>query len=880
MKYIRLQIANYRGVSEKKVEFTETGITLIQGPNETGKTSLSEAIGLLFKYTDNSKNREILAIKPVHRDEGPEIELEAESGPYHFTYFKRFIKKPETRLTITSPKAESLTGRQAHERAEEILRDTLDVNLWKALSIKQCSEISQPMLEGQTWLSAALDLAVGGVSIDPSAENLFGEVHTEYLIYFTETGAEKKEIAQRRNATVECRSVVLQIEQSILDLEREVERARGLKEELSQLNRSEHLMALEVEKRSANLNEVNNLERSFSDAKLKLEVAAASEKAARGDKETREKLVSEIANAKKATAKMEEAEISSLTSLNQSKEESDRAQKAYSEAARTRKEYLDLVGLRQRDCDYLRDKLDIELMQERKARIDQARNNSIDAKTILQNNKVDEKALMSIEKAQDDLIRADAKLGAKAPVILLRGLGDCQVTKDGFNIDLEKGEEHSFAIPDKVNITMPNKFEMEISAGSSVDTLSKKAEEAREALRDVCASVGIAGLNGAKEAFKERQNASKQIADLEQVEKDNLRDLSYDELAQRILGLQASVPAYFQGRVKVPPICDNLDSAKAEFAKIEKLRHSVENEWESSKSAYDQAKEVNEKRKGDHIEAQARWELAKEDLSRLENTLKNERERAPDEGIIIKLNEAIARLAKGKAELNTGGELLKALNPEQERDLEQTARESLARTQQRIKEADRELVEVRTRLKISGEDGLSGKLNVAESALEDSIHEYDSLAKRSDAARLLYEIMSQERDKARHAYVAPLRERIEALGRLVFDDTLRVEVSNDLQIISRTLQGATVDFDSLSGGTKEQLSLIFRLACAMIVAKDGGAPVILDDALGYTDPDRLRLMNVVLAKAAKECQVIIFTCVPDRYRNIGAAKEIIMARCF
>jgi len=75
MKYIRLRIANYRGVDKAKVEFAGTGITLIRGPNEAGKTSLGEAIRLLFEYPDNSKHREILAIKPVHRDEGPEIEL-------------------------------------------------------------------------------------------------------------------------------------------------------------------------------------------------------------------------------------------------------------------------------------------------------------------------------------------------------------------------------------------------------------------------------------------------------------------------------------------------------------------------------------------------------------------------------------------------------------------------------------------------------------------------------------------------------------------------------------------------------------------------------------------------------------------------------------
>ena len=155
MKYICLRVANYRGVIAAEVKFGPSGITLVQGPNETGKTSLGEAIGLLFDYVDSSKHRNIEAIKPVHRDEGPEIELQAESGPYAFTYFKRFLKRPETKLIVTKPKPENHTGRAAHERAEAILRETLDIDLWKALTIQQGDAIRQPALAKQTSLSVA-----------------------------------------------------------------------------------------------------------------------------------------------------------------------------------------------------------------------------------------------------------------------------------------------------------------------------------------------------------------------------------------------------------------------------------------------------------------------------------------------------------------------------------------------------------------------------------------------------------------------------------------------------------------------------------------------------------------------------------------------------
>jgi len=43
----------------------------------------------------------------------------------------------------------------------------------------------------------------------------------------------------------------------------------------------------------------------------------------------------------------------------------------------------------------------------------------------------------------------------------------------------------------------------------------------------------------------------------------------------------------------------------------------------------------------------------------------------------------------------------------------------------------------------------------------------------------------------------------------------------------------------------------------------------LDDALGYPDPERLKLMGAVLAVAARECRIVIFLCVPERYAFIG-----------
>ena len=79
-------------------------------------------------------------------------------------------------------------------------------------------------------------------------------------------------------------------------------------------------------------------------------------------------------------------------------------------------------------------------------------------------------------------------------------------------------------------------------------------------------------------------------------------------------------------------------------------------------------------------------------------------------------------------------------------------------------------------------------------------------------------------------------------------------------------------------GAREQLGIISRLACAAIVSTDGGAPVVLDDALGWTDPDRVRRMGAAIASAGRDCQIIVLTCTPGRYSSVGGAKVVPLRR--
>ena len=871
MKFIRLRVANYRGIGAADVKFGPAGITLVQGPNEAGKTSLGEAIGILFEYLDSSKARNIEAIKPVHRDEGPEIELHAESGPYTFTYLKRFLKRPETKLTISNPKPENLTGREAHERAEAILRETLDVVLWKALNIQQGDAIHQPELTKQTSLSAALDQAAGGRPTDPGEEGLFNIVRAEYLRYYTERGTERKELTDARIALTRAEEEVSNIEQAIRSLDDDTERVASFQQELAQLKEQGDRLTQEVVAYTASLAEIRDLEGVLSMSRLKLQSAHQSEEAARRDRVSRQALITRVAGVDQEYKKINAENAMSVPVVDQADREVKKAQGAFNEADQKRKLADSNAELRRADFDYYNNKLQLEQLGERKARIDLARTNAAQAEELLRRNKVTAPVLQSIEEAERELLAAKAKLDTGAPQVYLHSLVDGCVVIDGTDNTLTKGEKRSLTVTSSLRVSIPKTLDIEVVAGASFEKLQKKVEDAQVGLDRLCKQAGVAGPREARQAYDDRNTAERIAAGKAQVEKENLRDLAYQKLDEMLLALQQGVPVYLRNRVNEPVICPDLESAEREWKNSESIRRQAVGAWELAHQTLEVASGVWNGLNTKHHQARASLDLSSKQLNQIRADLEQARENISDDDLEKALAQAVQVVASEYVRFQSSETALGAKNPERVKALSETAKGSLQTTQNRRNAAQNELIEVQTRLKIHGEEGLYEKRGAAQAACERLMAETSSFNRRASSAKCLFETIREERDKARRAYVAPLKEKIEQLGRLVFDGSFQVDISEELRITSRTLRNITVPFDSLSGGTREQLSLIFRTACSMIVSQNGGMPLILDDALGYTDPGRLRLMGAVLAKAAKDCQIVIFTCVPERYGNIGEA---------
>ncbi|MCK5642132.1 MAG: hypothetical protein KAJ19_15110, partial [Gammaproteobacteria bacterium] len=385
---------------------------------------------------------------------------------------------------------------------------------------------------------------------------------------------------------------------------------------------------------------------------------------------------------------------------------------------------------------------------------------------------------------------------------------------------------------------------------------------------------GVSNADEATESFDVRREAQKSIERQREIEKENLGDLTYEQLERIVTGLEKSVPTYLADRVPEPNLPPNLESAKKELGSTEDGVETASKVWGEARNKLDAARKLHDGLDKKYQKLKVELDLKGEELKQVESRLARSRKSTHDDELESELSKYTNTVHTEEDNVKSAEANLHDKEPDRVKILEETAKGSLQTIKNKLGDAQNENTEVRTRLKVFGEEGLYEKLHAAQSHFDHIHQENAAMIRRSLAAKLLYNTMKEQRNNARLAYVAPLKEKIERLGTLVFNKSFEVEVTENLEVYSRTMDGNNIPFESLSGGTKEQISLISRLACAMTVSKDGGASLILDDALGYSDPERLKLMGAVLAKAGRECQIIILTCVPERYSHVGEATVV------
>ena len=188
----------------------------------------------------------------------------------------------------------------------------------------------------------------------------------------------------------------------------------------------------------------------------------------------------------------------------------------------------------------------------------------------------------------------------------------------------------------------------------------------------------------------------------------------------------------------------------------------------------------------------------------------------------------------------------------------------------RLGSLDREIANLEGQIQNAGGDGLGEKIEELRQALELAEREVNKHKERVETLTLLKETIETCYTEQRDRLNAPLRRHLQPLLNDVFP-AAELELGDGFSIAGIKRNGpGTENFDRLSAGTQEQIAVLVRLAMgAMICDRGHPVPIILDDALVFSDDDRIERMFDALNRAASKQQVIVLTCRLRAFSTLG-----------
>ncbi|UUP17861.1 AAA family ATPase [Nitratireductor thuwali] len=868
------------------------GLNVIVGPNEMGKSTLLEALraALFEKYS--SKAQPITALQNDRNQAGPVVELafELDDGVYRIT--KRFVKKPYARLSC--PDGRTLEG----DAAEDVLRDLLGfdepgktgakaetLGMWNVLWVQQGHSFGALDLpqSARANLHSALESEVGtvlggrrGRALPQAIEKQLGELVTgggkprgAYKELIDNTETLQTDLADLQGRREELSRTLDQLEQAQETLARlsTGDRDEADETELADARkRHGHLAELEARIAAADSDlalKQRNLEQANQAlvARTALRQAIADEEEA---VETARKGLDDVrGREKEARARLDQ--------LRTAVREAEAGVTTADDAVSHQRRILAAVERkgRIRELEGRHEKAAAAEERQRKARQEAA--------AIL----VTDETLTEIRDAAKALETIDSRLSAAATRITFDMAADALsgIEVDGRKVAIDDPPVQAIG---PTTITIPGQGRITVEpAVKDRDKLRDQQREARTALETALQTGGVKTVDDAEEQHRRRQKLvqdgelARQEAVLHAPATDD-HDAGAEALAGYIESLQL---------ILTRDLADlEIDTLPAKQEADTALRAALE-QAEEARSAVDMAR--------------AALGGPEDALGALQTQLGTVRTRYDDSG--VRLEKRRAELAA--AEENQADTALQAAIDAAEKAVsdqedaiaslkDQRTDETLPQLEARIgrlEQALRDRREKRGNLKETIA-GLRSHIEVLEGAgLDEAIEQKARELERATDERhradrevqvlnLLLTTLRAAEQEAKERYLSPVLNRVRPYLQLLFPGA-EITIDEDLRIVGVTREaGYEEAFHHLSMGTQEQIAVLIRLAFAeMLVEQGHPATVILDDALVFSDDHRMNRMFDILNMAARNVQVVIFTCREQLFEELGGRQLSLQA---
>jgi hypothetical protein len=860
MRLRAIELTNVRRFAGQRARLSGIGdgITVLSEPNEFGKSTFFDAIHALFFEKHGSRNAAIKALQP-HAGGAPEVAVEVDLPEGRFRIAKRWISKPQAqvldatgRLIAQADEAEAwidrlMGGGLAGPSGLLWVRQGL-----MGLESDDKRERERDLSARRDLMSSVageIDMMTGGRRMDAVIDRV-----AEALAKLATDGGRPKAGGEWKRAVDE--TAALAAEEAVLrpraerlsgDLARRTEVNRTLTRLTDPADAAARAQALTDAQAAhqaalAHQAEVAQAETALRLARLDADRAGQEIAAA-------ETLAARVAVAQTALAKADDAAAAARARADDLGQRDRAATEAAEALAHQTRDLRTRLQAATRAETAQAAKAQAEDLQRRLDRATGLQTSLDQTRAQRARITVTARMIEAAEKEQSALDLARARAEAQAVTIEARPDGAPAILNGAA---LPGGPVPILAAAD---LTLPGfgRLRIDPGAGRSSDAIT----EAEQALSRLLAEAQLESLPAARAQWAEAQRleaeAKQAAALLAEVAPEGL-----DALRTALAGaetLAADAPEATEDAASVTAALAQAEAAEQSARAAAKAAHDLSVQAgearaaaEANRASADRHLAAALSEAGDPAalaariaELKARAPALSEAATKAEAALAALRAAAPD------LATAEARLTRAKGAVD------------QARHAEQKAREDLASLNATILALAEEGIEERLAT-------LAGDRAEAEARAARYEAEVRALTR-------LRRALDEARTKARDAYFGPVLRELQPLlailhpgAQLTIDDT-------SLLPATLTRNGQPEALEILSGGTREQVAILTRLAFARLFATAGRpVPVILDDALVHSDDDRIEAMFDALHRTARDQQILVLTCRQRAFAALGGER--------
>ncbi|MBP7728386.1 MAG: SMC family ATPase [Bacteroidia bacterium] len=893
MRLKSIHIKNIRVHQSLRVEFNDS-LTLIGGPNESGKSTIAEAVhkALFLKSSGNTEDHRVMRSYLFNDD--PEVELVFEVAGNVYTLSKRFSGQSGT-TKLSSPAMATLHNDRAESKLSELLKTETGLSRsaytdkWDNLWIWQGSAFHDPhtfanntrsnLIRGLQNQGAAVvlqsrtDLAISEL-ISKKTAAIFtsaGKFKAGSIQALAEKTAEEKKdsFEQAKNRLLALENAASQLDQSLEDQKKNEDDLIVVKSELERLNSEQNrLTQLQNEESllvQQQLQSTNELEERLSEDRKIADLISKNKKV----REKLEPLNQEVENIKSAINEKNKSLRSLDNSLNQQAEK-NASENKIKEFYQNLKNQLDLEK-------------EVKKLQAEKKKID-SRQGELDQlkRKLAALPDIDQKKITSLERLANQILEAQAAVNSIATSVEILSSGS------PVKVNNQKSFKTSFTFTDDTTIEFGKDAKLKVLPGGGTSLLDHKREldSKTEKLNTLLNEYKVKDLVEARVIRVQRDEL---IVKIDQAE-DFLESMNAGQVSVELLNAEgehervSKINNSYAKELKI-----DIEKEKEHLErKIAEVKNECEAGEKEEKRLRSEIKLLNgkaEEQRNELLEKQQSAEQLNSEYTGNESTIQFLISSYGDEAERLqKINDAKRKQSELQRALDTLQKAIRDLNPEQlEADIKR-----LKRSEENLQMKRDELIErisnLKTILYFDGKEDPREAYDKYDKQLKAALQEHDFLRRDAEAFKMLNELFIAEQEKLSNELTRPLADRITGYLRCIFGLGVSVKIKDEggaftgLSISRRNMVNESpLSFQELSGGAKEQVAAAVRLAMAEVLASDyeGCLPVVFDDAFAYSDPQRIQTIQAMLDYAANQrgLQLIVLSCNPDDYKFLGA-KEI------